>query len=225
METSILDQASPIMTSNHSIHSGMSSPYINGDEKKLLNHTQTYKEYKEALRQQRANEGSSVYRPREQIITPTNDTQLSETDVGNTKDMITTIKPIYDETNETKKPIQKVMPSRINYQNSSIINGSNDCTTKNGVYLEQAYKKPNSPVQFASGIFSTNSSPGHMPRLVKQAVNYAEGNNKSPNQNGSPKSVTWNSNNPDKYSFTMRREFERAKEEADLIEQLRNVCI
>lgn len=30
---------------------------------------------------------------------------------------------------------------------------------------------------------------------------------------------------PEKYSFTMRREFERAKEEADLIEQLRNVSI
>lgn len=30
---------------------------------------------------------------------------------------------------------------------------------------------------------------------------------------------------PEKYSFTMRREFERAKEEADLIEQLRNVGI
>lgn len=53
--------------------------------------------------------------------------------------------------------------------------------------------------------------------------------NKSPNRNcGSPKSprsVTWNSNLPEKYSFTMRREFERAKEEADLIEQLRNVSI
>lgn len=50
--------------------------------------------------------------------------------------------------------------------------------------------------------------------------------NKSPSRNGSPKSprsVTWNSNVPEKYSFTMRREFERAKEEADLIEQLRNV--
>lgn len=51
--------------------------------------------------------------------------------------------------------------------------------------------------------------------------------NKSPSRNGgspkSPRSVTWNSNLPEKYSFTMRREFERAKEEADLIEQLRNV--
>jgi len=53
--------------------------------------------------------------------------------------------------------------------------------------------------------------------------------NKSPSRNGgspkSPRSVTWNSNVPEKYSFTMRREFERAKEEADLIEQLRNVSI
>lgn len=53
--------------------------------------------------------------------------------------------------------------------------------------------------------------------------------NKSPSRNGgspkSPRSVTWNSNMPEKYSFTMRREFERAKEEADLIEQLRNVSM
>jgi len=53
--------------------------------------------------------------------------------------------------------------------------------------------------------------------------------NNSPSRNGgspkSPRSVTWNSNVPEKYSFTMRREFERAKEEADLIEQLRNVSI
>lgn len=53
--------------------------------------------------------------------------------------------------------------------------------------------------------------------------------NKSPSRNGGnpqpPRSVTWNSNLPEKYSFTMRREFERAKEEADLIEQLRHVSV
>ena len=39
------------------------------------------------------------------------------------------------------------------------------------------------------------------------------------------RSYAWNANLIEKYSFTMRREFERAKEEADLIEQLRNVSL
>ena len=58
-------------------------------------------------------------------------------------------------------------------------------------------------------------------------VTFSFAGNNSPSRNGgspnSTRSVTWNSNMPEKYSFTMRREFERAKEEADLIEQLRAV--
>jgi hypothetical protein len=37
--------------------------------------------------------------------------------------------------------------------------------------------------------------------------------------------ISLNTNSSDKHSFTMKREFERAKEEADLIKQLRNVSI
>lgn len=45
------------------------------------------------------------------------------------------------------------------------------------------------------------------------------GNNASP-----PRPAAWNRNvPPDKLSFTMRREFEKAKEEAELIQQLRTV--
>ncbi|XP_011068121.1 PREDICTED: leucine-rich repeat and calponin homology domain-containing protein 1 isoform X3 [Acromyrmex echinatior] len=183
-------------------------------------------EYKEALKQQRANEGLSVYRPREQVTPPGNETQ-NETDMGNNKETIAlTGKQIFNEDNALKRPVQKVTPSRINYQSTPIINGSNnDYNNKNGKYLEQPYKKPSSPIKTSSSILSTNTSPAHAPRLVKTAVGYVEGNN-SPSRNGgspkSPRSVTWNSNVPEKYSFTMRREFERAKEEADLIEQLRN---
>ncbi|XP_071577747.1 leucine-rich repeat and calponin homology domain-containing protein isoform X3 [Temnothorax nylanderi] len=183
-------------------------------------------EYKEALKQQRANEGLSVYRPREQVTPPGNEAQ-NETDMGNNKETIAlTGKQIFNEDNALKRPVQKVTPSRINYQNTPIINGSNgEYNNKNGKYLEQPYKKPSSPIKTSSSILSTNTSPAHAPRLVKTAVGYVEGN-KSPSRNGgspkSPRSVTWNSNVPEKYSFTMRREFERAKEEADLIEQLRN---
>ncbi|XP_070164415.1 leucine-rich repeat and calponin homology domain-containing protein isoform X2 [Polyergus mexicanus] len=184
-------------------------------------------EYKEALKQQRANEGLSVYRPREQVTPPGNESQNNETDSGNNKEIIAlTGKQIFNEDNALKRPVQKVTPSRINYQNTPIINGTNnEYNNKNGKYLEQPYKKPSSPIKTCSSILSANTSPAHAPRLVKTAVGYVEGN-KSPSRNGgspkSPRSVTWNSNLPEKYSFTMRREFERAKEEADLIEQLRN---
>ncbi|XP_017889122.1 leucine-rich repeat and calponin homology domain-containing protein 1 isoform X2 [Ceratina calcarata] len=215
----------PLQTSNAN-----ATTLMNGDEKRPLNHIQTYREYKEALRQQRANEGPSVYRPREQVTPPGNDSQVvqnNETDLTGNKDGVTmTGKQIFNEENATKRPVQKVTPSRINYQNAAIINGSNnEYNNKNGKYLEQPYKKPNSPIKTSSSILSSSTSPSHTPRLVKTAVGYVEGN-KSPSRNGgSPKSsrsVTWNTNVPEKYSFTMRREFERAKEEADLIEQLRN---
>ncbi|XP_043283916.1 leucine-rich repeat and calponin homology domain-containing protein isoform X4 [Venturia canescens] len=183
-------------------------------------------EYKEALRQQRVNEGPSVYRPREQTTPPGNEAQNNEIDPTLSKDGITSAgKQLFNEDNANKRPVQKVTPSRINYQNATIINGSNsEYATKNGKYHEQPYKKPSSPVKLSTSILSTNSSPAHAPRLVKTAVGYVEGNNSPSRNGGSPKStrsVTWNSNMPEKYSFTMRREFERAKEEADLIEQLR----
>ncbi|XP_032689536.1 leucine-rich repeat and calponin homology domain-containing protein isoform X2 [Odontomachus brunneus] len=199
---------------------------VNGDDKRPLNHIQTYREYKEALKQQRANEGPSVYRPREQVTPPGNESQNNETDSSNKEGIALTGKQIFNEENALKRPVQKVTPSRINYQNTPIINGSNsEYNNKNGKYLDQPYKKPSSPIKTSSSILSANASPAHAPRLVKTAVGYVEGN-KSPSRNGgspkSPRSVTWNSNLPEKYSFTMRREFERAKEEADLIEQLRN---
>ncbi|XP_060822792.1 leucine-rich repeat and calponin homology domain-containing protein isoform X2 [Bombus pascuorum] len=233
LESAHLNQAVPVSTNTQSVQplqtsiSNATTSLMNGDEKRPLNHIQTYREYKEALRQQRANEGPSVYRPREQVTPPDNESQSNETDLASNKDALGMVgKQIFNEENATKRPVQKVTPSRINYQNTPIINGSNnEYNNKNGKYLEQPYKKPNSPIKTSSSILSSNTSPGHTPRLVKTAVGYVEGN-KSPSRNGgspkSPRSVTWNSNVPEKYSFTMRREFERAKEEADLIEQLRN---
>ncbi|XP_076177869.1 leucine-rich-repeats and calponin homology domain protein isoform X2 [Ptiloglossa arizonensis] len=233
LETAHSNQTQPVTTNTQSVQPlqnpvANTTSLANGDEKRPLNHIQTYREYKEALRQQRVNEGPSVYRPREQVTPSGNESQSNETtDSGSNKEAVAlTGKQIFNEENATKRPVQKVTPSRINYQNTPIINGSNnEYNNKNGKYLEQPYKKPNSPIKTSSSILSSGSSPGHTPRLVKTAVGYVEGN-KSPSRNGgspkSPRSVTWNSNVPEKYSFTMRREFERAKEEADLIEQLRS---
>ncbi|CAK9799628.1 Leucine-rich repeat and calponin homology domain-containing protein [Anthophora plagiata] len=203
LESAHPNQTSPASTNTQPVQplqtsaTNATTSLMNGEEKRPLNHIQTYREYKEALRQQRANEGPSVYRPREQVTPPGNESQNNETDSANNKEAVgMTGKQIFNEENATKRPVQK------------------------------PYKKPNSPIKTSSSILSSNSSPGHTPRLVKTAVGYVEGSNKSPSRNGgspkSPRSVTWNSNVPEKYSFTMRREFERAKEEADLIEQLRN---
>lgn len=138
-----------------------------------------FREYKEALRQQRANEGPSVYRPREQVTPPGNESQnnAETADSASNKDAVAlTGKQIFNEENATKRPVQKVTPSRINYQNTPIINGSNnEYNNKNGKYLEQPYKKPNSPIKTSSSILSSNTSPGHTPRLVKTAVGYVEG--------------------------------------------------
>lgn len=129
------------------------------------------------MRQQRANEGPSVYRPREQVTPPDNESQSNETDLASNKDALGMVgKQIFNEENATKRPVQKVTPSRINYQNTPIINGSNnEYNNKNGKYLEQPYKKPNSPIKTSSSILSANTSPGHTPRLVKTAVGYVEG--------------------------------------------------
>jgi len=139
-----------------------------------------HREYKEALKQQRANEGLSVYRPREQVTPPGNESQNNETDSGNNKETVAlTGKQIFNEDNALKRPVQKVTPSRINYQSTPIINGSNSEYNKNGKYLEQPYKKPSSPIKSSSSILSATMSPAHAPRLVKTAVGYVEGNHSS----------------------------------------------
>ncbi|XP_066595738.1 leucine-rich repeat and calponin homology domain-containing protein isoform X2 [Prorops nasuta] len=216
------------MQSTRSLHSTIDSTLMqNGDDKRPLNQIQTYREYKEALKLQRANEASSVYKLRDQITPPGNESQRNELldsncnrdDVG-----ISGKSQIFSEDGASKRPVQKVTPSRINYQNLGALNGSNNEYNKNGQFSEQPYKKPNSPIKTSSSNLTGNASPCYSPRAMKTAGSYVEGKGSSQN-GGSPKStrsVTWNNSLPEKYSFTMRREFERAKEEADLIEQLRN---
>lgn len=131
------------------------------------------REYKEALRQQRANEGPSVYRPREQITPPGNEINNETDSAGETN---LTGKQIFNEENANKRPVQKVTPSRINYQSTPIINGSNNEYSKNGKMSEQPYKKPSSPIKTSSSILSNSfNSPGHVPRHTKNAVGYVDG--------------------------------------------------
>ena len=86
-------------------------------------------------------------------------------------------KQTFHEENANKRPVQKVTPSRINYQNNAMLNcTNNEYNNKNGMYQEQIYKKPNSPIKTCSSILSVNTSPAHVPRHMKTAVGYIEGN-------------------------------------------------
>lgn len=61
------------------------------------------------------------------------------------------------------------------------------------------------------------------PQLVTTSIGYVGPGTGVPSP---PRPMNWNRNvPPDKLSFTMRREFEKAKEEAELIQQLRTVSI
>nr|XP_029709186.1 leucine-rich repeat and calponin homology domain-containing protein 1 isoform X2 [Aedes albopictus] len=104
---------------------------------------------------------------------------------------------------------------------------------------EYAYVKPNSPCKGSSGILTHNNVPSSIPKPT--AVNGGGGlppangsqkpltatvgyvNNAKPGQKTN-KTVSWNRDVPtDKLSFTMRREFDKQKEETELIEQLRQI--
>ncbi|XP_058126621.1 leucine-rich repeat and calponin homology domain-containing protein isoform X2 [Anopheles ziemanni] len=105
---------------------------------------------------------------------------------------------------------------------------------------EYAYVKPNSPCKTTSGILTHNNVPpssipkptapngggltspvqaGQKP--LTATVGYV--NNAKPGQKTN-KTVSWNRDVPtEKLSFTMRREFDKQKEETELIEQLRQI--
>ncbi|XP_031618851.1 leucine-rich repeat and calponin homology domain-containing protein isoform X3 [Contarinia nasturtii] len=126
------------------------------------------------------------------------------------------------------KPIQKVTPSRnstpIKYHpqpqvtsptngNVSIANKLNSTTTTTKEY--NAYIKPNSPAK-QNTINCSNGSP------ATNLTNTPKTNGNIKSGQKSPRSVSWNRDSPaEKLSFTMRREFDRQKEESELIEQLR----
>ncbi|KAG8297241.1 negative regulation of T cell migration [Homalodisca vitripennis] len=155
-------------------------------------HVQSYKEYKEALRQQRVQD--NVYKSRQSSDehTPSppsyNNNHINEADSKSD----TSPSPCQD-----KRPVQKVIPSRnLNYTPPPPPTTQDSSTTVNG--CTTTYVKPPAP------------------QLLTTSLGYV-GSNTAP-----PRPMAWNRNvPPDKLSFTMRREFEKAKEEAELIQQLR----
>lgn len=94
--------------------------------------------------------------------------------------------------------------------------------------------KPRSPIKGSSGILSHDNVPGMVLTngkgvgSVRGSPVMSNGPNGGRGLNGvkTNRNITWNKDIPtEKLSFTMRREIDKAREETDLINQLRNVSI
>lgn len=116
------------------------------------------------------------------------------------------------------------MPSRNVNKMYSSVNGNVDYTRVNG---SETYSKPTSPTKSPTNTLGYNSLKSNIPRTVNDAklltttVSYLKGTGPKPTGK-----LAWNKDAPvDKLSFTMKREFDKQKEESDLLQQLRLVRI
>ncbi|XP_017116838.1 leucine-rich repeat and calponin homology domain-containing protein isoform X1 [Drosophila elegans] len=221
----------------------------NGKAGKSLGNIQTYKEYKEALKQQR-NQEISVYKqkhPNANHSPNDDDEDLSPSPPGISNGSSSNPLPksiMKQNSNQNnshnangngngngnglddvvipKKPIQKVIPSRNTEIKPASASGipsaiSADCL---------GYVKPQSPMKNGTAKFNTSNGGGGVPPTVGIASSTTI---KSPVSSTTKlgtvkthRSVTWNHDIPaEKLSFTMRREFDRQREETELMSQLR----
>lgn len=131
--------------------------------------------------------------------------------------------------------------------NATRITENRNCNSSSS---DGSYIKPVSPIKGSSSFMShnnvpinksnslgrnyktsptENNSPDHIPtngspKLITTSVGYV--NNTAPPPGNNPSRINWSKDlPPDKLSFTMKREFDRAREESELIQQLRSVCI
>lgn len=121
---------------------------------------------------------------------------------------------------ENKRPVQKVVPSRVN---KSYVNGNVEYPRANGDPRNgdrgqsEAYIKPTSPTKSPTNTLY-NGVKSSIPRMNGDAkllsVSYLK---------GAPKSKLWTKEASEKLSFTMKREFDKQKEETELLQQLRSV--
>ncbi|KAL4715171.1 hypothetical protein ACJJTC_012218 [Scirpophaga incertulas] len=236
----------------------------NGDDKSKLVHQQTYRQYKEALRQQRQHD---IYRssrtdqnspeldslPQSQNQSPvhtkstphspvngynnvspsfyrsisSNSSVSTASNVPNSPLLHSTPRRFQNqngnaEKEENKRPVQKVVPSRnVNNKMYTNVNGNMECNRVNGA---ETYVKPTSPTKSPTNSLGYNSlgkssiprANGDGARLLTTSVSYVKGAPKPASK------LPWNKDAaPDKLSFTMKREFDKQKEEEELLQQLR----
>ncbi|RZC38833.1 leucine-rich repeat and calponin -likey domain-containing protein 1, partial [Asbolus verrucosus] len=213
------------------------------EKAKPLHQIQTYKEYKDALKQQRAHDVPAIYRtknPDDQTYktepnTPTHHASshsslaTSKSDPTPLNSALGGAKYVFDDT----KKAEKTSPYKTGAYspNHSIHNGNTIETCKNvtGKYI-QDYVKPKSPVKGKTGILSHDNVPacnanGMTANRSPRGI-YMNGDNNVKGMNGvkTNRTISWNKDVPiEKMSFTMRREIDKAREETDLINQLRNI--
>lgn len=227
--------------------SSVGSNNSSSEEKKKFEHVQTYRyvawffalrkhlivkslfrvveivsrEYKEARRLQRA-QTQDVYKlkcPNEgqwSSQSPTMEQPKVDEDVSVINNQIN------DPSSSNKKPVQKVIPSRNSNYANSLTNGDSS-------YIP-SYVKPSSPIKGSTSLMGESSSKPNPPLLNTRHSSLenplASSLSRFRTNSSSPRPTKWNTDIPtDKLSFTMRREFEKAKEEAELIEQLRQVSV
>ncbi|XP_017153138.1 leucine-rich repeat and calponin homology domain-containing protein isoform X2 [Drosophila miranda] len=231
----------------------------NGKSSKSLNNIQTYKEYKEALKQQR-NQEISVYKQKHPNAnhSPNDDDEDQSPPALNphpTAGLInggssTLPKSIMkqsslnsnqnghngngngngngvDDVIIPKKPIQKVIPSRNTEIKSASPSGNSNAAASADCL---GYVKPQSPMKNGTNKFNTSNGGGGATSTSGTASTTSV-TIKSPvstvTKLGTVKthrSVTWNHDIPaEKLSFTMRREFDRQREETELMSQLRSI--
>ncbi|XP_068144494.1 leucine-rich repeat and calponin homology domain-containing protein isoform X1 [Drosophila tropicalis] len=229
----------------------------NGKLNKSLNNIQTYKEYKEALKQQR-NQEISIYKQKhpnanhspndEDIPSPSRLTNGSNTlpksimkqpsgHNGNGNGI--------DEVVIPKKPIQKVIPSRntelmahkseqlISSSSSSTSSTSSSSSSSSPPHANNAdclgYVKPHSPMKNGvpnnsnnNGKFTSNGTSASS--VIKSPISSSSTTTVKLTTVKTHRTVTWNHDIPaEKLSFTMRREFDRQREETELMSQLRSI--
>ncbi|KAL1514182.1 hypothetical protein ABEB36_003479 [Hypothenemus hampei] len=225
---------------------------VNGnslDDKPKL---QTYREYKEALKQQRAQDVPSIYRTKDhddqsyktEPNTPTHQPVISQSMASSRSDptplnsAFSSPKHIFDDTIGTKKPVQKVTPSR-NISFSPNHSSTNGNSSENNMRLIHDYVKPSSPIKGSSGIVSHDNVPiitsssvilngknnvSNSKTVTNNYVNGSSATSKGTNGMKTSRNISWtNTTASEKMSFTMRREIDKAREETDLINQLRNI--
>lgn len=160
LERRSMTHSNPTLTSN-GFNGTADSPEANtpdsqksDDKIKSLGSVQTYREYKEALRQQRSQESSSIYKAKE-VSTPDGSSQNSPiSPYRNVNLSVMAINGYNEKQEETKgRPVQKVTPSR--NVNGAYQNGNHSPSNGN---LADGYTKPNSPNK-ATGILQHNNVP------------------------------------------------------------------
>ncbi|XP_061396163.1 leucine-rich repeat and calponin homology domain-containing protein [Musca vetustissima] len=244
---------------------------------KNLGNVQTYREYKEALKQQRSQE---VYKIKEQkhindsneqhhlqsnnsAVVPPNNQAPANDDMeirlnGNTQTAPVPKSIMKNSANNTngltnasvattngddivvipKKPIQKVIPSRNTELMSATVKNELSATNNtNGDCI--GYVKPSSPMKMVNGtsngsintatvsgvgvgILTNNNK--FTTTTAGSGISNSSSNNKLVATGKPHRTVTWNHDiPPEKLSFTMRREFDRQREEIELMTQLRSI--